>query len=261
MKPRNREINIFNMSLLDILCGALGTFCFMMIVLFPYYSGRPSKAPEVPKGLVDPQTLQDALDQIKQLKESLAKMQGYSKQLEGQIEQQKQEAGKTNDHVSNLEMRNPFIGWTILQQNSPMNDLELYWDTDRVQQGKTMPIKLDPTRHQVIQFYGDLGSIQSNMAYHAIRDCPPGEYRLVLKIIKGVTPVRGWITIQMADFSYVSPYVKSERPQVAIPIAKIKMGPAPEYNYTFEWTVPKEFNDEPDWKPVFPDRGKQAPAK
>ena len=37
MKSRNREINIFNMSLLDILCGALGAFCFMMIVLLPYY--------------------------------------------------------------------------------------------------------------------------------------------------------------------------------------------------------------------------------
>ncbi len=38
MRARNREINIFNMSLLDILCGALGAFCFMMLTLFPYYS-------------------------------------------------------------------------------------------------------------------------------------------------------------------------------------------------------------------------------
>lgn len=35
MKPRNREVNIFNMSLLDILCGALGAFCFLMLALFP----------------------------------------------------------------------------------------------------------------------------------------------------------------------------------------------------------------------------------
>src|SRR5438067_9578008 len=38
MKARNREINIFNMSLLDILCGALGAFSFMMLTLFPYYT-------------------------------------------------------------------------------------------------------------------------------------------------------------------------------------------------------------------------------
>lgn len=37
MRARRREINIFNMSLLDILCGALGAFCFMMLVALPYY--------------------------------------------------------------------------------------------------------------------------------------------------------------------------------------------------------------------------------
>ncbi|MGH7320382.1 MAG: hypothetical protein ACRELA_12260, partial [Candidatus Rokuibacteriota bacterium] len=37
MKPRNREINIFNMSLLDILCGALGVVCFLMLGLFTYH--------------------------------------------------------------------------------------------------------------------------------------------------------------------------------------------------------------------------------
>jgi hypothetical protein len=35
MRSRNREVNIFNMSLLDILCGALGAFCFLMLALFP----------------------------------------------------------------------------------------------------------------------------------------------------------------------------------------------------------------------------------
>lgn len=37
MARRKREINIFNMSLLDILCGALGAFCFMMLPLLPSY--------------------------------------------------------------------------------------------------------------------------------------------------------------------------------------------------------------------------------
>jgi|GEM_PF-2837813 len=40
MKSRSREVNIFNMSILDVLCGALGAFCFMMLALFPYY--KPS---------------------------------------------------------------------------------------------------------------------------------------------------------------------------------------------------------------------------
>jgi hypothetical protein len=35
MRRQNREVNIFNMSLLDILCGALGAFCFLMLALLP----------------------------------------------------------------------------------------------------------------------------------------------------------------------------------------------------------------------------------
>src|SRR5437016_4956640 len=125
MKPRNREINIFNMSLLDILCGALGTFCFMMIVLFPYYTAKPSNAPDVPKDMVDPKTLQEALDQIKKLKESLQKMQDYAMGLEGQVNQQKQQisqqqqeiadlkkkAAKNDEYTSRLEWRRPFIAF------------------------------------------------------------------------------------------------------------------------------------------------------
>jgi hypothetical protein len=37
VKPRNREVNIFNMSVLDLLTGALGAFCFLTLALFPYY--------------------------------------------------------------------------------------------------------------------------------------------------------------------------------------------------------------------------------
>ncbi len=37
MKPRNREINIFNLSMLDVICGALGAFLILMVVMMPYY--------------------------------------------------------------------------------------------------------------------------------------------------------------------------------------------------------------------------------
>jgi hypothetical protein len=37
MRARSREINIFNMSLLDILTGMLGAFLFLMLGLVPYY--------------------------------------------------------------------------------------------------------------------------------------------------------------------------------------------------------------------------------
>lgn len=37
MKPRNREINIFNISMLDVISGGMGAFLLVMFVLLPYY--------------------------------------------------------------------------------------------------------------------------------------------------------------------------------------------------------------------------------
>lgn len=68
MKPRNREINIFNMSLLDIMCGALGTFCFMMLVLFPYYTRAKNQ-----QGGGSTQQLQQQLDDANKQIEKLEK--------------------------------------------------------------------------------------------------------------------------------------------------------------------------------------------
>lgn len=45
MKSRKREVNIFNMSVLDLLTGALGAFCFLMLALLPYsFNARASGA-------------------------------------------------------------------------------------------------------------------------------------------------------------------------------------------------------------------------
>jgi hypothetical protein len=69
MKPRNREINIFNMSLLDILCGALGAFCFMMLTLFPYYTKAKQQQGGASAGEVG--SLQQQLEQAKKRIEEL----------------------------------------------------------------------------------------------------------------------------------------------------------------------------------------------
>lgn len=37
MRKRNREINIFNLSMLDVLAGAMAAFLIIMVVLLPYY--------------------------------------------------------------------------------------------------------------------------------------------------------------------------------------------------------------------------------
>ncbi|MEE2691248.1 MAG: hypothetical protein VX640_06900 [Pseudomonadota bacterium] len=42
MRARNRDINIFNLSLMDVICGAMGAFLIIMIILARYYVFDPN---------------------------------------------------------------------------------------------------------------------------------------------------------------------------------------------------------------------------
>jgi hypothetical protein len=57
-------MNIFNMSLLDILCGALGAFCFMMLALFPFY--RPTVPAARPPSEADAEKLGKRVEELRQ---------------------------------------------------------------------------------------------------------------------------------------------------------------------------------------------------
>src|SRR5437868_12943491 len=96
MRARAREINIFNMSLIDILCGALGAFCFMTLVLLPYYK-PPGNATDLHDQEQQTQDLLKELEKFKdvvkdsttaqQLAEMLQKLEDQVKQLQGQLNQ------------------------------------------------------------------------------------------------------------------------------------------------------------------------------
>src|SRR3984893_5080968 len=96
MRARRREINIFNMSLLDILCGALGAFCFMMLVALPYY--KPSRGnAQLAQDQEKTRELMREIEKMKDkmgdptaaadLEELLRRLQAQIQGLEGQVNQ------------------------------------------------------------------------------------------------------------------------------------------------------------------------------
>src|SRR5437762_11198923 len=130
MKARNREINIFNMSLLDILCGALGAFCFMMLVLFPYY--KPKQQDRGEPG-VAPATYEQALAEIARLRELL-------KSCQGDQDSCKSDLKRTND---TLAMKNPM---TVVATFLGGNDLDVYVEDDRTAINGNRAPKVDASR-------------------------------------------------------------------------------------------------------------------
>ncbi len=86
MKRKNREINIFNMSALDLFASAMGAFLVLAVVALPYYLK------------VDP----DLIDQLKQCKgqlqstqQQLQQCQAQNQQLQAENEQLQRDLAKT----------------------------------------------------------------------------------------------------------------------------------------------------------------------
>src|SRR5215471_19082541 len=110
MRARSREINIFNMSLLDILCGALGAFCFMMLVALPYYKppGHEKKLREaqeetnkllrdiekMKEKMGDQQSAEDLSELVRRLEAQIKLLQGQVNQLSAENEELKRQVAQ-----------------------------------------------------------------------------------------------------------------------------------------------------------------------
>jgi hypothetical protein len=203
MRARSREINIFNMSLLDILCGALGAFCFMMLVLLPYYK-PPGKETDLHNQEVKTQELLNELEKLRarvqdsaaaqQMTQLIQNLQGQMQQLQGQLNQlstendqlrsQNQSLAAKNDHQARqLDMRHPFV---VTSLTYPSQELDIYLDSDTVGENKQSNPPFDPTKaHHSNFFTGDITSYSAEHGFASwvIRDAPlSSHYKLYVKV-------------------------------------------------------------------------------
>jgi hypothetical protein len=258
MKARNREINIFNMSLLDILCGALGTFCFLMLVLFPYYSiGKNAKqAPEIPPG-VDPKTLEEAKARIQQLEETLKKFQSFAQdtqnqatQAQAQAQQLQAQNAQLRDQNARLKFRNPFLAQADFQLASG-DQAQVAEEDDRESDDSKVKIpKLDPNKIQGNAFKGDLVVIGDRSSYWLVRDGPTGSYKFFFKVVKhdvskGPLVVGGSI-LSSDGFKVIPQFiVAQERAMVPLGTVTTSRGKDGDYVTKIDIDVPKEFQQAP----------------
>ena len=175
MRTRTREVQIFNMSLIDILCGALGAFCFMMLVLLPYYK-PPASASDLQKEQAKTQDLLKELEKLKdatkdsalaqQMAEVMRQLEAQMKQLQGSVNQltaQNQQLKAENQNLTarnegqtrQLDMRHPFL---TVAAAYPPKDIDLYLQSDNTSEdNKTTNPPFDLTKlHQYTFWSGDL---------------------------------------------------------------------------------------------------------
>lgn len=94
MRRRNREINIFSVSALDLFASSMGVFVLIALMLFPYYLRK--------QNTVDVEQLQQAFDRLqqdyRQLQSSVQTQQVENQQLRSQMQAQ-------NDEIQQLRKR------------------------------------------------------------------------------------------------------------------------------------------------------------
>ena len=209
MRARSREINIFNMSLLDILCGALGAFCFMMLVLLPYYK-PPDSAIDLKKERATTDELVKELERLKDaaknselshdMEELLKKLQETIKRLQGELNQLAHENERlTNENTSlskqnqqqklDLETRTPFV--VTVSANPPL-DLDVYVDDSTTTQNadgsahRNPPFNPEQSRHKSF-WPGDITTISYNgVTSWMVRDTPASaNYKVYVKAASG----------------------------------------------------------------------------
>ena len=249
MKPRNREINIFNMSLLDILCGALGTFCFLMLVLFPFYSQDKgqAKAPEIPKQEIDPKTYDQAMARIKQLEDTLKQFQDYAAQLEAKMKQMtaqsheaQAEASELREKNQQLVIRNPIVAVASFAFQEG-NSIEVWEDDNCASQTGHQHPKLDVTQVQGPNWTGDRSSYGPSLSLYTIRDAPSCQFTFYIKVLKHNTagpPMTGFGVVQTEGDFKGTPLIYNTREKVAIPFAVVTV--AQDLKQTVQIVVPKE---------------------
>lgn len=95
MKPRNREINIFSMSALDLFASALGAFILISVALFPYFPNTghsPEDISALRRALTDAQQqLQQCESELSQARSALTQTQAQLESMQGQLDQAQQE--------------------------------------------------------------------------------------------------------------------------------------------------------------------------
>ncbi|MCB0360108.1 MAG: hypothetical protein KDD44_10740, partial [Bdellovibrionales bacterium] len=67
MKSRTREINIFSLSMMDVISGAMGAFLIIMIGLARYYNSDPTSTQTVQQMNQQLQEAKEIIDEMKQM--------------------------------------------------------------------------------------------------------------------------------------------------------------------------------------------------
>ncbi len=183
MKVRNREISIFNLSMMDVISGAMGAFLIIMIILARYYKSdtidtksllklqqalvaATDGLDEAQQMLAEPQLNADNIkNELVRATDNVRRAQGELVNLRDRLDQAKAQIDRLNKRVEDLEYKldtwHPAlfkVDWTCGADGS---DIDMYLESDNLTvKGNRMP-PFDPGKQQW-SFFSDDGYLDAS---------------------------------------------------------------------------------------------------
>lgn len=163
MRRRSREISVFNLSMLDVIAGAMAAFLILVVILLPYYD----------KTTIDHQA------EIQSLTQTLAAAETAQREAQTQAAQAQQEAARQQARAEGLarQLARTFLVLYVRWDTHDDIDLhvidpsgaEFWWNEHKRIPGRPGELSEDAI----------LGP--ANEVWE-IRDAPPGDYRIEVNL-------------------------------------------------------------------------------
>jgi hypothetical protein len=170
MKVRNREISIFNLSMMDVISGAMGAFLIIMIVLARYYKSDTNDTEslfklqqalvaatdgldEAQQMLAEPQLNADNIKhELVRATDNVRRAQGELVNLRDRLDQAQAQIDRMNKRVEDLQGEldtwHPALFKVDWSCGADDSDIDMYLESDNLSvKGKRMP-PFDPGKQQ-----------------------------------------------------------------------------------------------------------------
>ena len=124
MRAKNREFNILNMSFLDVICGAMGAFLIVMVILMPYYKKEAQDFLQSIGNLK--QELTETSQRLEETETELDRAEKRIRELEQELQKSQSQNSALQRSVDEVRKRRDTPLLVGLKWASRLVDLDLY---------------------------------------------------------------------------------------------------------------------------------------
>jgi len=194
MRARNREFNILNMSFLDVICGAMGAFLIIMVILMPYYKKEA----------------QDFLQSIGNLKQELAESSQRLEETEAELDRAEKRIMELEQELQKSQSQNSALQRSVdevrkrrdtpllvgLKWPSPLVDLDLY-----LVQPSGHAVGFARKKRGLTELVFDYQKGGEGAEVVISTKARPGRWKICVHLYKGVSETIQELKIRASDFS------------------------------------------------------------